>query len=160
LEKILGVKGEAKEGMFKAVIGRKARMAYGCEAGKDMGVNTWAAFMGTDEKAVVDGDFIVLESELQGVLRSLRKSGIDIVAIHHHMVGETPRMLFLHYWGRGQGHQHLSEVPGWETDTLVGRGWKSTSSRMEDRSQVDGPSWVGNAEPEQDRRPVGRERHR
>jgi hypothetical protein len=97
----LGVNGEAKDGMFKAVFGRRAKMECGCEAGKEMGVNTWAAFAGSDDNAVVDGDFVVLEKELQPVLQSLRKSGINIVAIHHHMSGEEPRMLFLHYWGRG-----------------------------------------------------------
>jgi hypothetical protein len=66
-----------------------------------MGVNTWAAFAGSDDNAVVDGDFAVLEGELQGVLKALRKANINIVAIHHHMSGETPRILFLHYWGRG-----------------------------------------------------------
>jgi hypothetical protein len=101
IEKALGAKGESKDGMFKAVFGRTAKMPCGCEAGKDMGVNTWAAFMGSDDKAVVDGDFVVLEGELQGVLKSLRSSGINVVAIHHHMLGESPRMLFLHYWGKG-----------------------------------------------------------
>lgn len=66
-----------------------------------MGVNTWSAFGGSDDNAVVDGDFAVSESELQGVLRALRVGGINIVAIHSHMTGETPRLLFLHYWGRG-----------------------------------------------------------
>ena len=101
LANALGVKGEAKDGMFKAVFGRKVTMDCGCPAGKEMGVNTWAAFAGADDNAVVDGDFVVLEKELQPVLKSLRKSGINIVAIHHHMSGEEPRMLFLHYWGRG-----------------------------------------------------------
>ncbi len=100
-EAVLGTKGQAKDGMFKVVIGRKAKMECGCEAGKDMGVNTWAAFAGTNDDAIVDGDFVVLESELQAVLESLRKDGINIVAIHHHMTGEQPRYLFLHYWGRG-----------------------------------------------------------
>jgi hypothetical protein len=76
-------------------------MPCGCEIGKEMGVNTWAAFAGVDDNAVVDGDFVVLESELQPTLKSLRKSGINIVAIHHHMIGEEPRMIFFHYWGRG-----------------------------------------------------------
>jgi len=67
-----------------------------------MGVNTWAAFAGSDDQAIVDGDFAMLESELQGVLKALRKAGINIVAIHQHMTGETPRMLFLHYWGIGR----------------------------------------------------------
>ena len=101
LAALLGVKGEAKDGMFKAVIGRKVKMECGCEAGKEMGVNTWAAFAGSDDNAIVDGDFVVEEKELQPVLKSLRRSGVNIVAIHHHMSGEEPRMLFLHYWGRG-----------------------------------------------------------
>ncbi len=101
LQKILAAKGETKDGMFKAVFGRTVKMACGCDAGKDMGVNTWAAFAGSSDNALVDGDFVVLENELQPVLKSLRKSGINIVAIHHHMLGEQPRTIFLHYWGRG-----------------------------------------------------------
>ena len=57
---------------------------------------------GTDEKAVVDGDFAMTESELQTVLKAMRKEGINIVAIHQHMSGEEPRILFLHYWGKGK----------------------------------------------------------
>lgn len=93
--------GEAKDGMFKVVIGRKATMKCGCEVGKNMGVNTWAAFFGSDINTVVDGDFAVLEHELQPVLKSLRKSSINVVAIHNHMVSEQPRMLFVHFWGKG-----------------------------------------------------------
>lgn len=100
IEDILGVKGQANNGMFKVVIGRTAKMS-GMEVGKEMGVNTWAAFAGSDDNAVVDGDFTVHEDELQGVLKALRKGGINIVAIHNHMTEETPRTLFLHYWGKG-----------------------------------------------------------
>ncbi len=100
IEELLG-KGEAKDGMFKVVLGRKARMP-GQQVGKEMGVNTWAAFAGSDDSAVVDGDFAVLEDELQPVLRSLRHAGINIVAIHQHMTHEEPRILFLHYWGKGK----------------------------------------------------------
>jgi rhodanese-related sulfurtransferase len=67
-----------------------------------MGVNTWASFGGTDDTAVVDGDFACQENELQPVLKSLRGAGIHIVAIHHHMIHESPRYFFLHYWGRGK----------------------------------------------------------
>jgi hypothetical protein len=102
LQEILRTKGESNDGMWKAVIGRRVKMPCGCEATKEMGVNTWAAFAGTDANAVVDGDFAVLEEELQSVLKTLRKNGINIVAIHHHMTHENPRMLFLHYWGRGK----------------------------------------------------------
>ena len=104
LESILG-KGQAKDGMFKFVVGRKTKMPCGCEATKEMGVNTWAAFAGTDDNAVVDGDFAVLEDELQPVLRSLRTAGVNIVAIHHHMTQTQPTIFFLHYWGTGAAEQ-------------------------------------------------------
>jgi len=102
LEAVLGVKGQAKDGMFKATMGRSTAASCGCNIGKTMGVNTWAAFAGSNENAVVDGDFAVAERELQPVLKSLRAGGINIVAIHQHMSGENPRILFLHYWGRGK----------------------------------------------------------
>jgi hypothetical protein len=101
IEDILGTKGQANNGMFKVVIGRTAKM-MDTEVGKEMGVNTWAAFAGADDNAVVDGDFAVLEDELQPVLKSLRHDRINIVAIHSHMTQENPRILFLHYWGRGK----------------------------------------------------------
>jgi len=100
IDAILGAQGELKDGVYKVVIGRTATME-GARIGNTMGVNTWAAFAGSDDKAVVDGDFAMLESELQGVLKALRNAGIDIVAIHQHMTGESPRILFLHYWGVG-----------------------------------------------------------
>ncbi len=101
IDAALGTKGQANNGMFKVVIGREVKMPCGCAMTKEMGVNTWASFAGTDDNAVVDGDFAVLEDELQPVLKSLRTADINIVAIHHHMTHEQPRMLFLHYWGRG-----------------------------------------------------------
>lgn len=97
IESLLG-KGELLNGVYKVTIGRETKM-HGKTAGNAMGVNTWAAFAGSDEKAVVDGDFAMLEPELQGVLKALRGAGINIVAIHQHMAGETPRVLFLHFWG-------------------------------------------------------------
>ena len=102
VEAAFGMKGAAKDGMVKITVGRPAtQAACGCKIGKQMGVNTWAAFAGADDNALVDGDFAVTEDELQPVLKSLRASGIHVVAIHHHMIGEEPRILFLHYWGRG-----------------------------------------------------------
>ena len=70
--------------------------------GNAMGVNTWAAFAGSDDLAVVDGDFAMREGEMQAVLKALRHAGINIVAIHQHMTGESPHMMFLHYWGVGR----------------------------------------------------------
>lgn len=101
IDEALGRKGQAKDGMYKVTIGRTTTMPCGCDVGKDMGINTWAAFYGTDDHAFVDGDFATFEGELQPVLQSLRGSGINIVAIHSHMESENPRVVFLHYWGVG-----------------------------------------------------------
>ena len=102
LTDLFTAKPQEKDGMVKFVFGRVARMECGCDVGKEMGVNTWASFGGTDDNAVVDGDFACQENELQPVLKSLRGAGINVVAIHHHMIHETPRYVFLHYWGRGK----------------------------------------------------------
>ncbi len=102
IEDAFGAEGEKKDGMLKVTIGRKTRMPCGCEAGKGMGVNSWAAFAGKDNQAVVDGDIAMREGEVQGVLKALRKADINIVAIHHHMIEEKPRILFVHYWGKGK----------------------------------------------------------
>ena len=101
IEAILGSKSQGKDGMVKVTIGRPAKM-HGTAIGNEMGVNTWAAFAGSDEQAVVDGDFAMHEDELQKVLKSMRGDGINIVAIHQHMTHETPRYMFLHYWGKGR----------------------------------------------------------
>jgi len=100
VEEILGVKGQMANGVYKVTIGRATNM-HGHDVGNTMGVNTWAAFVGSDDTAVVDGDFAMLESELQPVLQALRDAGINIVAIHQHMTMESPRVMFLHYWGVG-----------------------------------------------------------
>ena len=66
-----------------------------------MGLNTWAAFAGTDADAMVAGDVAMLDSEVNPVLKALRSSGINVVAIHHHMTGTSPTVFFLHYYGTG-----------------------------------------------------------
>jgi hypothetical protein len=100
IDAILGHPGALSGGLYKVTFGRTTQMG-GEDMGSAMGVNTWAAFAGTDARAVVDGDFAMLEPELQNVLKALRHGGLSIVAIHQHMSGETPRILFLHYWGVG-----------------------------------------------------------
>ena len=111
LNEIFGMQGESKDGMVKFTIGRPAKM-HGVTIDKEMGVNTWAAFAGSDDNAIVDGDFAVTEDELQPVLRSLLKNKINIVAIHQHMTHEEPRIMFFHYWGRGQAKDLANAVKG------------------------------------------------
>jgi hypothetical protein len=100
LDAIFRRKGEANKGIYKVTVGMTTKM-MGHEVGNAMGVNTWAAFAGIDEKAVVDGDFAMTEQQLHGVLKALRGANINIVAIHNHMTGESPRIMFLHFWGVG-----------------------------------------------------------
>jgi hypothetical protein len=111
LNEIFGMQSEAKDGMVKFTIGRPATM-HGVKIDKDMGVNTWGAFAGTDDNAIVDGDFAVTEDGLQPVLKSLLKEKINIVAIHQHMTHEEPRIMFFHYWGRGSAKDLARAVKG------------------------------------------------
>jgi hypothetical protein len=111
LREIFGTQGESKDGMVKFSFGRPAKM-HGVTIGNDMGVNTWAAFAGSDDNAIVDGDFAVTEDQLQPVLKSLLKDKINIVAIHQHMTHEEPRIMFFHYWGRGTAKALAQAVKG------------------------------------------------
>lgn len=108
LNKVFGMSGEVNNGMVKFSIGHPATM-HGVKLGNAMGVNTWMAFAGGDDDAVVDGDFAVTEDQLQSALKAMRVGGINIVAIHSHMTHEQPRILFFHYWGRGPAGK-LAEV--------------------------------------------------
>ena len=100
IESVMGMKGQMASGVYKITIGRTTKMG-GHEVGNAMGINTWAAFVGSDQQASVDGDFVMLEKQLQPVLKALRGAGINIVAIHNHVETESPRIVFLHYWGLG-----------------------------------------------------------
>jgi Domain of Unknown Function (DUF1259) len=111
LNQIFEAQGESKDGMLKFTFGRPAKM-HGTNIGKDMGVNTWAAFAGSDDNAIVDGDFAVTEDELQPVLKALLKDKINIVAIHQHMTHEEPRIMFFHYWGRGPAKDLANAIKG------------------------------------------------
>ncbi len=104
IESILGQKGQMNSGVFKVVIGRPdvKLTDHGMPVTSFMGFNTWAAFQGTEDKAAVAGDFAMLDSEVQNVIDALVKHGIEVVAVHNHMVTENPRIFFLHFWGKGQ----------------------------------------------------------
>jgi hypothetical protein len=73
-----------------------------------MGLNTWAAFVGTNANAAIAGDVAMLAAEVTPVLKALRQNGLDVVAIHHHMTDTQPTIFFLHYWGTGQADKLAS----------------------------------------------------
>jgi hypothetical protein len=107
LNGILGYRGEMSKGVYKHTIGRPdvRLMEHGVAVSSFLGFNTWAAWQGTQEHAAVAGDFTMLESEVAGVIRALVEAGIEVVAVHNHMVQERPRIFFLHYWGVGNAGQ-------------------------------------------------------
>jgi len=103
LAKIIGHEGEQTGTVYKITVGRDdlGMKEHGATINARMGLNTWAAFVGTQEDAAIAGDVAMTESEVTPVLKALRKNGLDVVAIHNHMTGDRPVVIFLHYWGRG-----------------------------------------------------------
>ena len=103
LNSVLGSSGELSRGVYKHTIGRPDvdLKDHNAEVSSFLGFNTWAAWQGTTQKAAVAGDFAMLENEVGPVIKALVENGIEVVAVHNHMVHEEPRIFFLHYWGVG-----------------------------------------------------------
>lgn len=70
-----------------------------------LALGTWAAFTGTDDNAMVMGDLVLLEDEINPVMDKLRGSGFEITAVHNHLIEETPHVLYMHYMGHGPAAQ-------------------------------------------------------
>ena len=104
---ILGYTGEMSKGVYKHTIGRPDvnLKEHGVPVTSFLGFNTWVAWQGTPEKAAIAGDFTMLEHEVGPVIKALVENGIEVVAVHNHMVHEQPRIFFLHYWGVGNAEQ-------------------------------------------------------
>lgn len=103
LARLAGHDGEQSGAVYKITVGREDLHVtdMGADVNARMGLNTWAAFVGTDAKAAVAGDVAMLASEVTPVLNALRDHGLDIVALHHHMTDTEPAVFFVHYWGTG-----------------------------------------------------------
>ena len=103
LARIAGHEGEQTGPVYKITVGRDdlKLTEMGAKINSRMGLNTWAAFYGNDANAEVAGDIAMLGPEVTPVLKALRGNGLDVVAIHHHMIGTQPAVYFLHYWGTG-----------------------------------------------------------
>jgi hypothetical protein len=107
LDEIIGHKAEMTKGVYKYTIGRPdvKLKEHSVPVSTFLGFNTWAAFQGTHDNAAVAGDFAMLENEVEPVLKALIENGIEVVALHNHMVHEQPRIFFLHYWGVGNAEK-------------------------------------------------------
>ena len=103
LSKIIGASGEQNGAVYKITIGRADLTVkeMGATITARMGLNTWAAFTGSVDNAVVAGDVAMLGKEVTPVLTAMRKAGLSVVSLHHHMIGTEPDIYFLHYWGEG-----------------------------------------------------------
>ncbi len=101
VETIVGHTGQENGGVFKIVVGRSGVKMGETEITSSMGMNSWAGFVGTDERAHVAGDIVMTASEVNPVIQALRKGSIEVVAVHNHMLDEQPKVFFLHYWGTG-----------------------------------------------------------
>ena len=103
IAKIVGTEGEQNGDVYKITIGRHdlKLTEMGATIDARMGLNTWAAFVGTNDNAAIAGDVAMLANEVTPVLKALRQNGLDVVAIHHHMTQTQPTVFFLHYWGTG-----------------------------------------------------------
>jgi hypothetical protein len=103
IAQITGHEGETSGAVYKITVGRDdlKMTEMGAPINARMGLNTWAALVGTNEKAAIAGDVAMLASEVQPVLKALRANGLDVVALHHHMTSTQPAIFFLHYWGTG-----------------------------------------------------------
>jgi hypothetical protein len=103
IAKIVGHQGEQNGQVYKITVGRDdfTVKEMGAVINSRMGLNTWASFVGTDANAAIAGDVAMLEKEVTPVLKALRSHGLEVVAIHHHMTGTSPVVIFLHYWGKG-----------------------------------------------------------
>jgi len=129
LAEIVGAQGEQNGAVFKFTLPRNDLkvVEMGATINARMGLNTWAAFTGTDDKAAIAGDVAMLESEVTPVLKVLRKNGLDVVAIHHHMTNDRPVIVFLHYWGTGPAEQLATGFKAAVNELGKSRGSASSS---------------------------------
>jgi hypothetical protein len=107
LNAIVKYTGAVNGPTYKYTVGRDDLqvLAMGAEMTAAIGLNSWASFAGTSNAAHVAGDIAMLENEVNPVIRALQANNLEVVAVHNHMLGDQPRMIFLHYYGRGPAAQ-------------------------------------------------------
>jgi hypothetical protein len=137
LNSMFASKGEMSRGVFKLTFPRPDvnLKDHHSEVTSFLGFNTWAAWQGTPERAAVAGDFAMLEEEVAPVIKALVENGIEVVAVHNHMVHEQPRIFFLHYWGVGPMEQLATGLKA-ALDQTGKKAERTTASIMPDLRDV------------------------
>ena len=128
LDRIVKYTGMVNGPTYKYTVGRDdiKIVAMGVEMTASIGLNSWASFTGKQEDAQIAGDIAMLQSEVNDVIKALRKNNLEVVAVHNHMLGDDPHMIFLHYYGRGpantlaQGFRAALDVLGKSKETTMG----------------------------------------
>jgi len=128
LDAIVKYTGTVNGPTYKYTIGRADLkiMAMGVEMTTNIGLNSWASFAGKHDDAHIAGDIAMLQSEVNTVIKVLRANNLEVVAVHNHMLGDDPHMIFLHYYGRGnatvlaRGFRAALDVLGQKPDAMGG----------------------------------------
>jgi len=128
LDAIVKYTGVVNGPTYKYTVGRSDLkiIAMGVEMTASIGLNSWASFAGKQDDAHIAGDIAMLQTEVNEVIGVLRKNNLEIVAVHNHMLGDDPHMIFLHYYGRGQastlaqGFRAALDVLGKKKETPMG----------------------------------------
>ncbi|MFN2497844.1 MAG: DUF1259 domain-containing protein, partial [Pyrinomonadaceae bacterium] len=100
LDKVMGQSGKVNGGVYQFAVARTENiMDHGMQVPPTMGLATAINFQPTGAgKAAITGDFVLLASEVNPVIKALRDNGIQVTALHSHMLEETPRLFFMHFW--------------------------------------------------------------
>lgn len=101
IESILGMKGQASDGILKFTRTRKGVRISDTELSAGMGADSSVVFSGTNEQALISGTLVLAEPEVNPVIRSLQNGGFAVISLHNHLLAEQPRILFLHVQGAG-----------------------------------------------------------
>jgi len=96
----LGASGKVNGGVYQVGVPRRERVTdHGMEVPPSMGVATSINFQPTGGgKAAITGDFVMVAREVNPVIRALQQNGITVTALHSHMLTESPRLFFMHFW--------------------------------------------------------------
>lgn len=107
LDAIVKYTGVVNGPTYKYTVGRQdlTILSMGAEMTAAIGLNSWASFAGTKTNAHIAGDIAMLGHEVNSVIGVLRSHNLEVVAVHNHMLDEEPRMIFLHYYGKGAAEE-------------------------------------------------------
>ena len=100
LDAVLSMRGTVLAGVYKAAIGKRA-VIHGELIGRELGITTWVSVSGTNDHALVHGEFVEIPDDLRKVLKAMRMKGINIESIQNHTVGEHPQFVFIRFWAQG-----------------------------------------------------------